>query len=265
MKTSMEDFLSGISKAGFEGVELRRDETFKYLENHTVRELGELLQKYNLKPISWNAIELFSLCAENEFHKMLEYTERLMNIGREIGCDMIIAVPSFLDFPGAIKEDDIIRRTVGRLKILRKLAHQNSFKLGFEPLGPPNNSVRKLDLAAKILQYAEEDSLAKSGLIVDTFHFYVGENTLDDLKKVKDKLWLIHVNDVASKNLENVSDADRVMPGEGSFPLKDFAATLREIGYQGYVSVELFNEDYWQKDFNEVSKKAYDSTRAIFF
>ena len=59
MKTSMEDFLSGISKAGFEGVELRRDETFKYLENHTVRELGELLQKYNLKPISWNAIELF--------------------------------------------------------------------------------------------------------------------------------------------------------------------------------------------------------------
>ena len=70
---------------------------------------------------------------------------------------------------------------------------------------------------------------------------------------------------MASKNLENVSDADRVMPGEGSFPLKDFAATLREIGYQGYVSVELFNEDYWQKDFNEVSKKAYDSTRAIFF
>jgi sugar phosphate isomerase/epimerase len=55
------------------------------------------------------------------------------------------------------------------------------------------------------------------------------------------------------------------MPGEGSFPSKDFAATLREIGYQGYVSVELFNEDYWQKDFNEVSKKAYDSTRAIFF
>jgi 2-keto-myo-inositol isomerase len=264
MKTPMEDFLSGISQAGFEGVELRRDETFKYLESHTVPELNDLLQKYKIKPITWNAIELFSLCSEAEFHKMLDYTERLMKIGREIGCDTIIAVPSFIEFPGAMKEEEIIKRTVGRFKILRKLANQFSFKLAFEPLGPPNNSVRKLDLAAKILKYAEEDGFPKSGLVVDTFHFFVGENPLESLKEVKDRLWLIHVNDVLSKQLDLVSDSDRVMPGEGSFPLVDFANTLKSIGYDGYISVELFNQDYWEQNFNEVANKAYKTTKAIF-
>ena len=35
MKTPMEIFLEAIAKAGFTGVELRRDETFDYLKNHT--------------------------------------------------------------------------------------------------------------------------------------------------------------------------------------------------------------------------------------
>ncbi len=36
MKTPMEPFLDSIGAAGFEGVELRRDETFAYLKDHSV-------------------------------------------------------------------------------------------------------------------------------------------------------------------------------------------------------------------------------------
>jgi len=38
MKTPMESFLQSIGVAGFEGVELRRDETFEYLKTHSVQE-----------------------------------------------------------------------------------------------------------------------------------------------------------------------------------------------------------------------------------
>ncbi|TFF90727.1 MAG: sugar phosphate isomerase/epimerase, partial [Promethearchaeota archaeon] len=99
MKTPMDLFLDAIAKAGFKGVELRRDETFEYLKNHTVQELKELLESSSLECITFNAIELFSLCPDEEFKRILEYTDRLMEIGNQIGCDMIIAVPSFLEDP----------------------------------------------------------------------------------------------------------------------------------------------------------------------
>jgi len=35
-------------------------------------------------------------------------------------------------------------------------------------------------------------------------------------------------------------DEDRVLPGEGGLPLADFSGGLREIGYDGVLSVELF-------------------------
>lgn len=45
MKTPMDSFLDAISTAGFEGVELRRDEIFLYLQNHTIEKLNQLLIK----------------------------------------------------------------------------------------------------------------------------------------------------------------------------------------------------------------------------
>ncbi|MHA1255440.1 MAG: hypothetical protein ACTSPS_07575 [Promethearchaeota archaeon] len=55
MKTPMNSFLEAISNAGFEGVELRRDETFLYLKTHSIENLNQLLIKNNLTCITFNA------------------------------------------------------------------------------------------------------------------------------------------------------------------------------------------------------------------
>jgi len=256
MKTPMEQFLKVIGNAGFKGVELRRDETFAYLKDHSVAQLKEHLEKNNLKMVSWNAIELFSLCPEPEFQKMVEYTEKLMKIGTEIGCEMIIAVPSFL--PNTkIEKPEITKKTVDRMKILRKLGNNYNFSIGFEPLGPANNSVRKLDHALDVIKQSETDGLRPSGLVVDTFHFFVGDHQAKDLGKVpSDKLWLIHLNDIAQSELGKVSDADRLMPGNGKFALSEFFKQAKKIKYDGYVSIELFNPTYWKKDPQDVANEA---------
>ena len=48
MKTPMEDFLYAIGSAGFNWVELRRDETFDFLKTHSVNELKHLLENNKL-------------------------------------------------------------------------------------------------------------------------------------------------------------------------------------------------------------------------
>jgi 2-keto-myo-inositol isomerase len=260
MKTSMDIFLDAISKAGFKGVELRRDETFKYLKNHSIRDLRGLLERHELECVTFNAIELFSLCSKDEFNRILEYTERLMDIGCQIGCDTIIAVPSFIEESGFIKEK-IISQTVERLKIITNLAKKYDFKVGFEPLGFHNYSVRKLDLALEIIEHKD---LPDIGLVVDTFHFFLGEHEPKDLKSVDiDKIWLIHLNDSLDKPINELQDSDRVLPSEGFFPLKEFYTTLVSTGYSGWISLELFNEKMWKDNPYEVARKTMNSINTL--
>ncbi|MFX1568468.1 MAG: sugar phosphate isomerase/epimerase family protein [Promethearchaeota archaeon] len=257
MKTPMKIFLDAIAKAGFQGVELRRDETFEYLKEYKVQDLKELLENNGLECITFNAIELFSLCPKKEFKNILRYTERLMNIGNEIGCDMIITVPSFLEdsYLGSVK---IISKTVNRLKIIAKLAEKYDFKLGFEPLGFPSCSVRKVEMALKII---EHEGLPDMGLVIDTFHYFIGGHSIEELESIElKKLWLIHINDAIEKPYEELQDSHRILPGLGFFNLEMFVKKLKDIGYDKWLSLELFNEHIWSEDPYKI---AIDSMESI--
>ena len=43
--------------------------------------------------------------------------------------------------------------------------------------------------------------------------------------------------------------------------LAGFARTLRDNGYRGVVSLELFNRDYWKQDAFEVAKTGLQKTK----
>jgi 2-keto-myo-inositol isomerase len=221
--------------------------------------LREQLEAANLKVVSWNAIELFSLCDEDAFQGMYDYTERLMQIGQEIGCDLIIAVPSFTD-QSVFPEDQTIEKTVERFQKLRTLAANYSFRMGFEPLGFPNNSVRTIEQAMEILQASEEDGLPPSGLVIDTFHFFVAGQTAEDLQKIPiDRLWLVHFDDCVEKPLDELQDADRVWPGEGFFDLTGIMNALEAMNYNGFISLELFNPAYWEQEPGPTAEAAIQS------
>jgi 2-keto-myo-inositol isomerase len=257
----MEQFLHVSAQAGFQGVELFRDTVLAYVKEHSVAQLSKQLSDLNLSVVSFNAIELFSLCPESEFKGMMEYTEKLMKIGNEIGCNMIIAVPSFVE-NAVVEPDKFFATTVTRLHLLRTLGDRYNFNIGFEPLGFPNNSVRSIKLAEKILEAVESDNLAPGGLVIDTFHFFLGENKLSELDELpKDRLWLVHFNDCVKKPLNQLQDADRVWPGKGVFDLTGFMKSVKGIGYDGYVSCEYFNPTYYAQPAEKTAKQAFDTMK----
>ncbi len=68
---------------------------------------------------------------------------------------------------------------------------------------------------------------------------------------------LFHVQfcDLAGQPREFAADNDRILPGDGDFPLAPIVDRLREIHYAGCVSVELMNPAIWQippRQFGEV-------------
>ena len=49
------------------------------------------------------------------------------------------------------------------------------------------------------------------------------------------------------------------IPGRGAMPLARLFRDLRDMGYAGPVSVELFNQTYYQQPIDTIARSAYDS------
>ena len=66
------------------------------------------------------------------------------------------------------------------------------------------------------------------------------------------------------KKAGSQTDPDRVMPGDGQIDLKGEIEVLREIGYDGSVSLELFNADWWRRDPLETLKIGLSRMKELF-
>ncbi len=101
-----------------------------------------------------------------------------------------------------------------------------------------------LDTAVTLVEGCGEPNV---GVCLDVFHYYKGPSKPEDLERLTAKnLAHVQVCDVAGVPRELMADADRVLPGEGDFRLAPLVRRLREIGYAGYVSLELMNPVLWQ-------------------
>jgi len=106
----------------------------------------------------------------------------------------------------------------------------------------------------------EDVGLPSLGLCLDWFQYTVGPSKPLDLYLLSaDNLAHVQLSDIADVPREMASDADRILPGEGSSPPDQLIARLREIGYQGSVVIELHNPALWRvppRQFGEIAMTA---------
>lgn len=98
------------------------------------------------------------------------------------------------------------------------------------------------------------------GLCLDWHHFTMGPSKEADLGLLSAaNLFHVQLSDVADVPREMASDAERILPGEGSSSPQPLLARLADIGYGGAVSVELLNPALWHvppRQFGEVAMTA---------
>ena len=58
-------------------------------------------------------------------------------------------------------------------------------------------------------------------------------------------------------------DAHRLLPGEGVIPLDDILTRLKQIGFDGLCSIELFRPEYWERDPAKLATAARAATLDI--
>ena len=135
--------------------------------------------------------------------------------------------------------------------------------MGVTPIVEVWGVSKTLKRLGEVLLVATECGSPEGCVLPDVYHLYKGGSDFAGLHLLAPSaIGIFHVNDYPKIDRDKIVDADRVYPGDGIAPLKEVFATLKAIGYRGYLSLELFNRDYWKQDPHAVAKTGLEKMKA---
>ncbi|HWE36268.1 MAG TPA: sugar phosphate isomerase/epimerase [Isosphaeraceae bacterium] len=246
------------SKAGYHGIEPWIRELDDYTKKGgSLSDLGKKLADLNLSVES--AIGFFEWAVDDEGRrkKALDEARRNFEMVRAIGGKRLAAPPS-----GATGTRIVdLSKLAERYRALIELGDEFGVVPEVEVWGP-SKTLGRLGEAAMI---AIDSGHPKACILPDVFHLYKGGSSFQGLRLLSGSaIGCFHFNDYpASPPRSEVNDSMRVYPGDGVAPLGEVIRALRDIGYKGMLSIELFNREYWKQDATTVARTGIEKLRAV--
>jgi sugar phosphate isomerase/epimerase len=186
----------------------------------------------------------------------LEEAKRAMDLVRQLGGTRIAAPPVGATDVANLEPE----RMVERYRALCEIGDQMDVTPQVEVWGF-SKTLHRLGDAARV---AIEADHARACVLADVYHLYKGGSNFGGVKQLSGvAMQVFHLNDYpANLPAAEIRDAHRVYPGDGVAPLASLFRDLRRIGFQGVLSLELFNPEYWKQDAFLVAKTGLEKMRA---
>ena len=245
------------AKAGYNGFEpwLRELQDFEK-KGGSLKDFGKLLSDSGLKVESSIGFAKWIVDDDLERQKGLDEAKRDMEMILTIGGKRIAAPPvGYTDKTGLD-----LGKAAERYRVLADLGA----KIGVIPEVEVWGFSKTLSKLGEAVLVAMESAHAQACVLPDIYHLFKGGSGFDGLKMLQGKsIGIFHVNDYPKdKDRTAIKDADRIFPGDGIAPLKEVFRTLRDIGYRGLLSLELFNPDYYKRPAQEVATQGLEKLKA---
>jgi sugar phosphate isomerase/epimerase len=169
---------------------------------------------------------------------------------RALGCDLIMSAVDFAagDVERAVASVREMGALVARHGVRLALEHQSQAPL-FNTLG------RVRDVLARAAHPA-------CGLLVDSYHVQRSGDWAAFEALSGDEIFYVQYSDVPAETRRGFV-LDRLPPGAGVVPFRDFFARLAAKGYRGWLSYEGPNEAAWKRPPADVAREAAAATRAL--
>jgi 2-keto-myo-inositol isomerase len=252
MPYTLEEDVLAAAGTGFQGVEIWWGKLVRYQEKHSLSELRALL--------SDNALAITGLCPflvspfRNTESLRADFQQALHASG-EIGCDLITVCPDFR--PMELSREEAFKRHADAFAWHAEQAAKAGVRLCIEPIARHTLIPGPMEALALIKSAGDPENL---GVLMDTFHYMCSGISPDTIRAIPlEKLWLVHANDSERGAVEELKDEDRLYPTEGYIDLKADMDALVSIGYDGYLSVEVFRPAYWRLPIGEINRRARES------
>jgi 2-keto-myo-inositol isomerase len=247
MAASFAEDVQAFSAAGFRAMEVWLTKLETHLDKHSLADTRKLLEDQQMNPAaaSYQGGLLLSQGEQRKAH--FDHFRKRLEICQSLGIPQLLVIADFLGETNSTS----LERALVSLKQAAQWAAGFDVRLGLE-FRSSAAFCKSLDTALALVTQYHEPNL---GICLDLFHYYTGPSKLEDLKLLtKETLSFVQVCDLAGVPRELARDADRILPGDGDFQLAPIIERLREIDYEGYVSLELMNPVLWDMPGSRVAE-----------
>ncbi len=228
--------LRAIAGAGFRGAEVFENDL---LSSHlSAREIGALMRELGLVCTLFQPFRDLEGLPKPQRARAFERLERKFDVMQELGADLLLLCSSCSPLASGDRG-----QIIADLHEAGERAAARGLRLGYEALAWGRHVNDHRDAWALV----RDTDHPAVGLVLDSFHSLarrVPSSSIGDIRP--DKLFIVQVADAPVLDMDYLgwSRHFRCMPGQGDFALDDWADAIRRIGYQGYWSLEIFNDRF---------------------
>ncbi|MFQ5970321.1 MAG: sugar phosphate isomerase/epimerase family protein [Nitrososphaerales archaeon] len=239
---SLSHSIEQISRLGYGGIEIMCDVPHAYPPSLSPKKINKILQDIKSTDLEISNLNAFMLCAIGDFHHPswieIDEEKRMQRIQHTIDCVKLakaLGVGNISTEPGGPLPKKMNRETAMDLYVEGiNQALPIAQKLGVKILVEPEPRLM-LQTGYDFLQFISRIDSNDVALNFDIGHFYcVGEDVPELIKELKDYIVHFHLEDIKGR-VHN-----HLIPGDGCINFRKIFSAINDIGYEGFVTVELY-------------------------
>jgi len=251
---TLNEKLEAMAAARFKGVEIFENDLLSF--DGTPGEVGRRIRGLGLEAVTFQPFRDFEGMPEPQRSKAFSRAERKFDLMQELGCDLLMVCSN-------VSPDSLsgLERAAADFHELGERAAARGLRVAFEALawGHHINDYRP---SWEVVRRADHPAV---GLVLDSFHVLARGSDLAPLRDIpKDRIFLVQLADAPKLDMDYLSWSRhyRCFPGQGELPIAAFMDALHATGFDGLLSLEIFNDSFRAGSARSV---AVDGQRSLLF
>jgi 4-hydroxyphenylpyruvate dioxygenase len=249
---ALDEKLRVIAAAGFDALEIFENDFTCF--DGSASDVATMCADLGLRICALQPFRDFEGMPEPQRRQGFRRIEKKFDLMEELGTDLLLVCSNVspISLGGIDRAADDFRE-------LGERASARGLRVGFEALawGRHVNDYRD---AWEIVRRANHNSI---GVILDSFHTLAPSFPVDPIRAIPgDRIFLVQLADAPQLDLDVLSWSRhfRCFPGQGDLPIRDFMQAIETTGYEGPLSLEIFNDQFRAQSTKEV---AIDGMRSL--
>ena len=245
--------LEAIAAAKFDAVEIFENDLVTF--SGTPADVRDACRELGLDIVTLQPFRDFEGMPSTQRERAFARAERKFDVMQELGCDLLMICSN-------VSPDSLggIDRAAADLRELGERAAKRGLRIAFEALawGRHINDYRD---SWEAVRRADHPAV---GLVLDSFHILARGTDLSAIRSIPgDRIFLVQLADAPLLQMDYLSWSRhfRNFPGQGDLPVLDFMKALQATGYNGALSLEIFNDQFRAGSARSVAVDGHRSLR----
>lgn len=241
---TLDEAISIISKLGYDGVEILCDIPHAYpgaMSEERIADIKNLLSRKGIAVSNLNAFTLYAIGdvyhpswieEDLELRRLrIKHTIECVKMAAKLGSKIVSTEPGGPITSSSLKREHLLKTFIDSLTEVVPIAEKERVKILIEP--EPELLIQNSQEFLELMDMIESPCIK---LNFDIGHFFcVGEDLCKTIYKLADYIEHFHIEDISKQRIHK-----HLLPGEGVIDFKSVFRTIRDVGFDGYATVELY-------------------------